>query len=194
MADPNQNRVIDDVLFQAFQNASAKEQRDFIYGLNEEELSELEFLVTGKYIGPETYASRATYPTGPDGMPLYDYPREGSGRQDVAMELFSGLREKSFDYSGLPNSKLRRGLSFMDTAGEKEARAWTIPAGASAPEAAGVIHSDFEHGFIRAEVIAYDDYISLNGESGAKEAGKWRLEGKDYLLADGDVVHFRFNV
>ncbi len=121
MADPNQNRVIDDVLFQAFQNASAIEQKNFIDSLNEEELSELEFLVTGKTIGPTTYASRADYPVGPDGMPLYDYPREGSGRQDVAMELFSGLREESFDYSGLPNSKLRRGLSFMDTAGEKEA-------------------------------------------------------------------------
>ena len=121
MADPNQNRVIDDVLFQAFQNASAIEQKNFIDSLNEEELSELEFLVTGKTIGPTTYASRADYPVGPDGMPLYDFPREGSGRQDVAMELFSGLREESFDYSGLPNSKLRRGLSFMDTAGEKEA-------------------------------------------------------------------------
>jgi len=121
MADPNQNRVIDDVLFQAFQNASAIEQKNFIDSLNEEELSELEFLVTGKSSGPIDYASRADYPIGPDGMPLYDFPREGSGRQDVAMELFSGLREESFDYGGLPNSKLRRGLSFMDTAGEKEA-------------------------------------------------------------------------
>ena len=121
MADPNQNRVIDDVLFQAFQSANAIEQKNFIDSLNEEELSELEFLVTGKTIGPTTYASRADYPIGPDGMPLYDFPREGSGRQDVAMELFSGLREESFDYGGLPNSKLRRGLSFMDTAGEKEA-------------------------------------------------------------------------
>ena len=121
MADPNQNRVIDDVLFQAFQSANALEQKNFIDSLNEEELSELEFLVTGKTIGPTTYASRADYPIGPDGMPLYDFPREGSGRQDVAMELFSGLREESFDYGGLPNSKLRRGLSFMDTAGEKEA-------------------------------------------------------------------------
>ena len=121
MADPNQNRVIDDVLFQAFQSASAIEQKNFIDSLNEEELSELEFLVTGKSSGPIDYASRADYPIGPDGMPLYDYPIEGSGRQDVAMELFSGLREESFDYSGLPNSKLRRGLSFMDTAGEKEA-------------------------------------------------------------------------
>lgn len=121
MADPNQNRVIDDILFQAFQSANAKEQRDFIYGLNEEELSELEFLVTGKSSGPIDYASRADYPIGPDGLPIYDAPIAGSAQKDIAMELFSGLREESFDYSGLPNSKLRRGLSFMDTAGEKEA-------------------------------------------------------------------------
>lgn len=86
------------------------------------------------------------------------------------------------------------GLQTYFTAGEKEARAWTIPVGSSAPQAAGVIHSDFEHGFIRAEVIAYDDYIAHRGETAAKEAGKWRLEGKDYIVSDGDVVHFRFNV
>lgn len=80
------------------------------------------------------------------------------------------------------------------TAGEKEARAWTVPIGAKAPQGAGVIHTDFEHGFIRAEVIAYEDYITHQGENGAKEAGKWRLEGKEYILTDGDVVHFRFNV
>ena len=66
--------------------------------------------------------------------------------------------------------------------------------GATAPEAAGVIHTDFQKGFIRAEVVAYDDFITLKGEAGAKEAGKWRLEGKDYTVADGDVIHFRFNV
>jgi ribosome-binding ATPase len=80
------------------------------------------------------------------------------------------------------------------TAGEKEVRAWTIPVSATAPQAAGVIHTDFEKGFIRAEVIAYDDFIAYQGEHGAKEAGKWRLEGKDYVMRDGDVVHFRFNV
>jgi len=80
------------------------------------------------------------------------------------------------------------------TAGVKEVRAWTIKQNATAPQAAGVIHTDFEKGFIRAEVIAYDEYIKFNGESGAKEAGKWRLEGKDYRVKDGDVVHFRFNV
>ncbi len=73
-------------------------------------------------------------------------------------------------------------------------RAWTVKVGATAPEAAGVIHTDFQKGFIRAEVVAYDDFVSLKGEAGAKEAGKWRLEGKEYTVADGDVIHFRFNV
>jgi len=86
------------------------------------------------------------------------------------------------------------GLQTYFTAGEKEVRAWTVKKGATAPQAAGVIHTDFEKGFIRAEVIAYDDYVSLNGESKAKEAGKMRLEGKDYVVKDGDVMHFRFNV
>ncbi len=80
------------------------------------------------------------------------------------------------------------------TAGVKEVRAWTIPIGATAPQAAGVIHTDFEKGFIRAEVIAFDDFIQYQGEHGAKEAGKWRLEGKEYIVQDGDVMHFRFNV
>ena len=79
------------------------------------------------------------------------------------------------------------------TCGPKETRAWTITAGTMAPAAAGVIHTDFEHGFIRAETIAYDAYTTLGGESGAKEAGKMRLEGKEYIVADGDVMHFRFN-
>ncbi|MFT5297902.1 MAG: GTP-binding protein YchF [Colwellia sp.] len=80
------------------------------------------------------------------------------------------------------------------TAGVKEVRAWTVKQNATAPQAAGVIHTDFEKGFIRAEVVAYDDFIEFNGESGAKDAGKWRLEGKEYRVKDGDVVHFRFNV
>ena len=80
------------------------------------------------------------------------------------------------------------------TAGVQEVRAWTIPIGALAPQAAGVIHTDFEKGFIRAEVVSYQDFIEQQGEQGAKDAGKWRLEGKDYVVADGDVVHFRFNV
>ncbi|VAW87061.1 GTP-binding and nucleic acid-binding protein YchF [hydrothermal vent metagenome] len=86
------------------------------------------------------------------------------------------------------------GLQTYFTAGVKEVRAWTVKIGATAPQAAGVIHTDFEKGFIRAEVTAYDDFIQLNGEAGAKEAGKLRLEGKEYIVQDGDVMHFRFNV
>jgi len=94
---------------------------------------------------------------------------------------------------------IRAGYALLDlqtffTAGEKEARAWTLRKSSTAPQAAGVIHTDFERGFIRAEVIAYADYVAGGGEAGAREAGKWRLEGKDYIMQDGDVVHFRFNV
>ena len=85
------------------------------------------------------------------------------------------------------------GLQTFFTVGPKEAHAWTVKCGATAPQAAGVIHTDFEKGFIRAETIAYDDYITYNGEAGAREAGKLRLEGKDYVVQDGDVMHFRFN-
>jgi GTP-binding protein YchF len=86
------------------------------------------------------------------------------------------------------------GLETYFTAGVKEVRAWTIHKGSTAPQAAGVIHTDFERGFIRAEVIGFDDFIACKGEQGAKEAGKMRLEGKDYIVRDGDVMHFRFNV
>lgn len=86
------------------------------------------------------------------------------------------------------------GLQTYFTAGVKEVRAWTVKIGATAPQAAAVIHTDFEKGFIRAEVISYEDFITYKGEQGAKEAGKWRLEGKDYIVRDGDVMHFRFNV
>ena len=94
---------------------------------------------------------------------------------------------------------IRAGYALLDlitffTAGPKEARAWTIPAGARAPQAAGAIHSDFERGFIRAETIAYADYVATGGEAGAREAGKLRSEGKDYVVHDGDVLLFRFNV
>lgn len=97
------------------------------------------------------------------------------------------------------NRVIRAGYQLLDlqtyfTAGVKEVRAWTVKKGATAPEAAGVIHTDFEKGFIRAEVIGYDDFIKYNGEAGAKEAGKWRLEGKEYIVKDGDIMHFRFNV
>lgn len=108
------------------------------------------------------------------------------------------LEELGMDEPGL-DKVIRAGYSLLGlqtyfTAGPKEARAWTVRIGASAPQAAGVIHTDFERGFIKAEVIAYEDYIEFNGEGGAKDAGKWRQEGKDYTVKDGDVIHFRFNV
>jgi len=104
-----------------------------------------------------------------------------------------GLREPGLDRLVHAGYALL-GLHTFFTAGPKEARAWTVRAGATAPEAAGVIHGDFQKGFIRAEVVGYQDFIAGNGEQGAKEAGKWRLEGKDYVVKEGDVVHFRFNV
>ena len=97
------------------------------------------------------------------------------------------------------NRVIRSGYTLLDlhtyfTAGVQEVRAWTVRVGATAPQGAGVIHTDFEKGFIRAEVTAYDDFVAYRGEQGAKDAGKWRLEGKEYIIADGDVMHFRFNV
>ncbi|SMF54490.1 hypothetical protein SAMN02745866_03460 [Alteromonadaceae bacterium Bs31] len=108
------------------------------------------------------------------------------------------LAEMGMEEPGL-NRVIRAGYELLElhtyfTAGVKEVRAWTIPIGASAPQAAGKIHTDFEKGFIRAEIVAYDDFVHYKGEAGAKEAGKWRLEGKDYTVKDGDVIHFRFNV
>ncbi len=108
------------------------------------------------------------------------------------------LKELKLDEPGL-NRVIRGGYALLGlqtyfTAGVKEVRAWTVHRGATAPQAAGVIHTDFEHGFIRAEVIAYDDFIAFKGEAGAKEAGKLRLEGKEYIVKEGDVMHFRFNV
>ena len=115
---------------------------------------------------------------------------EGDERAEFLADL--GLAESGLDRVVAAGYRLL-GLHTYFTAGVQEVRAWTIPEGATAPQAAGVIHTDFEKGFIRAEVIAYDDYIGCQGEQGAKDAGKWRLEGKDYVLQDGDVVHFRFN-
>jgi GTP-binding protein YchF len=112
-------------------------------------------------------------------------------KQEFLTEL--GVAEPGLD------RVVRAGYRLLDletyfTAGPKEVRAWTIPVGATAPQAAGVIHSDFERGFIRAEVIAFQDFVDCRGEQGAKEAGKMRSEGKDYVVQDGDVIHFRFNV
>ena len=119
---------------------------------------------------------------------------ELSGLDPEEQEAY--LQELGLEEPGL-NRLIRAGYRLLDlvtyfTVGPKEARAWTIEDGTKAPRAAGVIHTDFEKGFIRAETIAYDDYVSLGGELGAKEAGKMRLEGKDYLVKDGDVMHFRF--
>ncbi|MBS0290166.1 MAG: redox-regulated ATPase YchF [Proteobacteria bacterium] len=113
-------------------------------------------------------------------------------------EKIEFLAELGLTEPGL-NRVIRSGHKLLNlqtyfTAGVKEVRAWTIPVNATAPQAAGVIHSDFEKGFIRAEVISYEDFVQYNGEHGAKEAGKWRLEGKEYIVKDGDVIHFRFNV
>lgn len=108
------------------------------------------------------------------------------------------LKELGLSEPGL-NRVIRAGYALLGlqtyfTVGPKEARAWTVKKGSTAPQAAGVIHTDFERGFIRAEVISYDDYIAHRGEAGARETGKMRLEGKDYLVREGDVMHFRFNV
>jgi ribosome-binding ATPase len=113
-------------------------------------------------------------------------------------ERLEFLQELGMEEAGL-DRVIRAGYELLHlqtyfTAGVQEVRAWTVKVGATAPEAAGVIHTDFQKGFIRAEVISYDDFIKYNGEQGAKDAGRWRLEGKEYVVQDGDVVHFRFNV
>lgn len=116
---------------------------------------------------------------------------DGDDRQAFLDDL--GLAEPGLDRVIHAGYRLL-GLQTYFTVGPKEVRAWTVRTGATAPQAAGVIHTDFERGFIRAEVIGYDDYIACQGEKGAREAGKQRLEGKTYIMAEGDVVHFRFNV
>lgn len=113
-------------------------------------------------------------------------------------ERLEFLQEMGMEEPGL-DRVIRAGYSLLGlqtyfTAGVKEVRAWTVKIGATAPQGAGVIHTDFEKGFIRAETIGYDDFIQFNGEQGAKDAGRWRLEGKEYVIKDGDVIHFRFNV
>jgi len=123
--------------------------------------------------------------------------------EEELVELDEEEKKDFLDEMGLEEPGLNRvirsgyqllGLQTYFTAGVKEVRAWTVPVGATAPQAAGVIHTDFEKGFIRAETMAYDDFIEYGGEAGAKEAGKLRVEGKDYIVKDGDVLHFRFNV
>ena len=113
-------------------------------------------------------------------------------------DLAEFMEDLGWDEPGL-NRVIRAGYELLTlqtyfTAGVKEVRAWTFPEGSTAPQAAGKIHTDFEKGFIRAEIVGFEHYVEFNGEQGAKDAGKWRLEGKDYIVKDGDVMHFRFNV
>jgi GTP-binding protein YchF len=119
---------------------------------------------------------------------------EGAGCVIISAKIEAELAELPPDerQAYLAEGYRLLGLITYFTAGPKEARAWTVPEGTRAPQAAGVIHTDFEKGFIRAETIAYDDYVALSGETGARDAGKLRLEGKDYVVKDGDVLHFRF--
>ena len=116
---------------------------------------------------------------------------DAAERAEFLAEL--GLSEPGLDRVVRGTYRLLNLQTFF-TAGPKEVRAWTVRKGATAPRAAGVIHTDFQKGFIRAEVIAFDDFVACGGEQGAKDAGKWRLEGKEYVMHEGDVVHFRFNV
>ena len=182
-------------------------------GLNDDEklmLSDM-FLLTAK---PTLYIANVAE-DGMENNPLLDKVREfaaseGAGVVPVCAAIEADLselddeerdeflQELGLEEPGL-NRVIRAGYSLLNlhtyfTAGVKEVRAWTVVVGATAPQSAAVIHTDFEKGFIRAEVIAYDDFIACKGEQGAKEAGKWRLEGKDYVTQDGDVMHFRFNV
>ena len=178
------------------------EQRASIYDLH---------LLTAK---PVMYVANVAE-DGLENNPYLDVVRgraEAEGAQAVAVcaaieaelvELDAAERQEYMESLGLEEPGLNRviragyrllGLQTYFTAGEKEVRAWTTHIGATAPKAAAEIHTDFEKGFIRAEVVAYDDFVAGNGEHGAKEAGKLRLEGKDYIVQDGDVMHFRFNV
>ena len=149
----------------------------------------------------------------PSGVTLSDVVREQAAKEGAVAVVVSAkieseiavlpqaeqkdyLEAVGLDEPGL-NRVIRAGYALLHlvtffTVGPKEARAWTVEKGARAPQAAGVIHTDFEKGFIRAETIAYDDYVQGRGEAGARESGKFRLEGKDYVVADGDVLHFRF--
>ncbi len=169
------------------------------------------FLLTAK---PTLYIANVDE-EGFDNNPLLDLVADFAQNDDASIvaicasveseiaELENDERDEFLEDLGLEepglNRVIRAGYELLSlrtyfTAGVKEIRAWTIHNGSSAPQAAGVIHTDFEKGFIRAEVIAYEDFVGNKGEQGAKDAGKWRLEGKDYIVQDGDVVHFRFNV
>jgi len=184
------------------------------HGLNEDETGQIKdlCLLTAK---PVLYIANVDDASLPDGNALVDQVRkhvdgEGARVAVVSAQIESELAEMDADSRtefladlGLSepglNTVIREAYTLLNlityfTAGVKEVRAWTIHRGDTAPQAAGVIHTDFEKGFIRAETIAYDAFIANRGEQGAREAGKMRLEGKDYIVQDGDVMHFRFNV
>lgn len=178
---------------------------------NEKKLAKQLFLLTSK---PTMYIANVDE-EGFDDNPYLDVVREIATAEKAVVvpicnkleseiveledeERLEFLNDLGMDEPGL-DKVIRAGYELLNlqtyfTAGEKEVRAWTVKVGATAPEAAGVIHTDFQKGFIRAEIIGYEDFIAYNGEQGAKEAGRWRLEGKDYIVQDGDVIHFRFNV
>jgi GTP-binding protein YchF len=182
-------------------------------GLSEDELDELYdlHLLTVK---PVMYIANVN-DDGFDNNPYLDVVKERAEQEDAVVvpvcaaieeeliELEADEAKEFLDELGLEEPGLNRviragykllGLQTYFTAGVKEVRAWTVAIGATAPKAAAVIHTDFEKGFIRAETISYHDFVDCNGEHGAKEAGKLRIEGKDYVVQDGDVMHFRFNV
>jgi GTP-binding protein YchF len=176
-----------------------------------EKIKEL-FLLTGK---PVLYVANVDDGSLPDGNAFVDQVREHAAEEGARVAVVSAqieselaemdeeskvefLADLGLTEPGL-NTVIREAYTLLDlityfTAGVKEVRAWTIHRGDTAPQAAGVIHTDFEKGFIRAETINYDDYVALGGEAKCKEAGKMRLEGKEYIVKDGDVMHFRFNV
>ena len=178
---------------------------------NEKALAKQLFLLTSK---PTMYIANVDE-DGFDGNPYLDTVKDIAASENAVVvticnkleseivelddeERLEFLQDLGMEEPGL-DRVIRAGYELLNlqtyfTAGEKEVRAWTVKVGATAPEAAGVIHTDFEKGFIRAEVVSYDDFIAHNGEQGAKDAGRWRLEGKDYIVQDGDVIHFRFNV
>jgi GTP-binding protein YchF len=192
--------------------SDGKPARTFEHSDAEAETFDALFLLTAK---PVLYVANVDEASVVDGNAMVDLLREyaagvGAGAVIISAAIESEIAEleeeeklEFLEGLGLKESGLDRlsregysllGLKTYFTAGEKEVRAWTIQEGMSAPQAAGVIHTDFERGFIRAEVIAYDDFVSLGGEAGAKSAGKLKVEGKDYIVQDGDVMHFRFNV
>jgi hypothetical protein len=189
----------------------AKPARSIAFTKEEQALVRSLFLLTAK---PTMYVANVSE-TGFENNPMLDKVKAHAAAENApvvavscAIEAEIGslddadkldfLKEMGMTEPGL-NRVIRAGHSLLGlqtyfTAGVKEVRAWTVAVGATAPQAAGVIHTDFEKGFIRAEVIAYDDFIVLGGEQGAKDKGKMRLEGKEYIVQDGDVMHFRFNV